>query len=182
MAKAKGETPVAAEQDQAFDGGQDEQAPIDPKMLVQEQMGRTDPVAIELLLVACELFGVNPNRDASPLELAGWRYYPADRRERIPAAVAIVTCGGRKLKIFEDPDYPMDQDTDEVLAGIFNAFTVNPQTKLRERKELPDDLTLPRAAVTGISERADHVYRGGYLRSGGASEAARRAAARVKKK
>jgi hypothetical protein len=149
-----------------------------PVKVAPDANGRKDAQAVDLLLEACDLFGVNPDPDVRPVELLSWRYYPADRRTDTPAKVVIVTAGGQKLGIWEDPDVPLEADTEETLRNIFGAFDVDPVTKAKVPGQLPPDLTLPRTAVTGISDRTDHVYKGGYLRSGGRREGARRQAAR----
>jgi len=131
------------------------------------------PAMKELLLDACERFNVDPTLERVPRELLKWRYEPANRLTRVPAAVVIVTSGGVKLKHYEDPDYPMDQDTEETLARIFGAFAKDADKNV-VRTPLPEDLALPIQAVTGIPQTADHVFRRGYLREGGKKEADKR--------
>lgn len=131
--------------------------------LMPEAGGRTDAASIDLLMDACERFGVNPEADARPRELASWRFYPGDRLEGRPAAVVIVTQGGLKLKHWADPNQPMDQDTEDKLRTIFRAFTISP-TKEVIPTALPSSLVLPVEAVTGQVLAKGHVHRGGYLR------------------
>lgn len=147
-----------------------------------ENHGNTSREALELLDEVCALFGVDPDVDARPRQLLAWTYYRAMPLDGVPAAVVIVTGGGKKLKVFEDPDYQMDPDTEERLAGIFNAYEMDPVSKNMVRKDLPDDLTLPLIHVTGVSTHAEHRYQGGYLKSGGKTEAAKRATQRDKRK
>ncbi len=151
--------------------------PAKPKVIAEAHGNQSDE-AIELLLEACGVFGINPDPDVRPVELLSWRYYREDVRTDTPAKVVVVTAGGQKLAIWEDPDVPLEQDTEEILRNIFGAWRVDPVTKLKVPGEMPDDLTLPRSAVTGISDSQAHVYKGGYLRSGGRREAAKRDAVR----
>lgn len=148
---------------------------------VPENHGNTSAVAFELLDRVCGVFGVDPDVNARPRQLLAWSYYPEQPLDGIPAAVVIVTGGGKKLKMFDDPDYPMDQDTEERLADIFNAYTIDGTTKNRVRTNLPGDLTLPLIHVTGVSTQSEHRYQGGYLRSGGKTEAAKRQSERDKR-
>lgn len=148
--------------------------PAKPKV-VPEVNGNSAPAAIQLLQEACEIYGVNPNPELKPRELLSWRYYPETDRE--PARVVIVTAGGQKLGCYEDPDFPLDPDTEETLRNIFGAWTLD-GNKNRVPGPLPDDFTLPRAAVTGTSDATDHQYKGGYLKSGGRKEGDKRTAAR----
>ncbi len=138
--------------------------------------------AMDLLARTCQVFGINPSTQVRPLELMGWRVVPEDRLEDRPMAVVVKTYGGKKLVWYEDEDYPMDQDTEERLADIFNAYSIDPTTKLKVRRNLPEDLTLPRQFVTGYSaaqKYGDHVYKKGYLQEGGRTEAGRRERART---
>jgi hypothetical protein len=148
----------------------------DTATLVPCDNGAVDPSPDqkELLLDACRRFNVDPTVERTPRELLKWRCEPANRLTRVPASVTIVTAGGVKLKHYDDPDYPMDQDTEETLARIFSAFAKDPKTKELIRLPLPEDLALPITAVTGYPQTADHQYRRGYLREGGKKEADRR--------
>lgn len=137
-----------------------------------ERNGRTDAAAIAMLLRICEVFGINP--DLAAEEVLGWTYWPKNDAERTPAACTVVTFAGQKFKLFDDDT--MDDDTVERLGRIFR---IDPDPKTRVI-DLPDDLTLPPNMVKPVPSSADHVYKGGYLRQGGASEANRRQA--VKKK
>lgn len=127
-----------------------------------------------LLLDACNLFGVNPDtalpifqgRGTGPFrELLAWRFYPGNEAAGVPDAVGLVTVGGVKIKHFADPDFPMDPDTENRLRQVFHAWRTNPKTNEIEALPLPDDLTLPRAAVSSqVNPNAGHQIRGGYLR------------------
>jgi hypothetical protein len=138
-----------------------------------ETDGRNGQREVNLLLDACERYGVNPEVDARPVELLSWRYYAADPTERTPAAVVIVTAGGQKLKHWDDPSYPMDPDTEERLRNIFGAWKKD-KDGTRIPTQLPGELTLPESAVTGLVQSDDHQYKRGYLREGGKVEADRR--------
>lgn len=151
--------------------------PAKPKVPADSN-GNCSDEAVDLLLEACDLFGINPDPETRPIEMLSWRYYAGDRRTDTPAKVVVVTAGGQKLSIWEDPDVPLEPETEETLRNIFNAWRVDPVTKLKVPAEMPNDLTLPRAAVTGLSDSQAHVYRGGYLRGGGKREAAKRDAER----
>lgn len=141
-----------------------------------------------LLLDACERFGIDPTihdqEGDSPQELASWKWYPGQPAKRVPASVVVVTSGGVKLRHYERPDFmaalctefAMDQDTEERLARIFNAFKRDPKTKEIMRLPLPEDLALPVHAITGVSGTTEHIYRRGYLREGGKKEADKREA------
>lgn len=184
--------------DQGGDGGGDSkdagkapQAPAEGKEpepersagpILKETNGRADKAAIELLMRACELFGIDPHQDARPKELAEWKFYAGNRLDGIPDAIVLVTMGGVKIKWYADEDYPIDQETEERLAQKLNAFRVDGGTKGLVRVPLPDDLTLPRAAVTGLTDAQDHRYKGGYLRSGGKTESTRREQAKTSKR
>jgi hypothetical protein len=130
--------------------------------------------AIQLLLEACEKFGVNPTMEQRPRELASWNFYPASQVDGVPAAVVIVTKGGVKLKHYADPSYPMDRDTQETLVRIFRAFVKDPVTKELVEGPLPTDLALPFTAVTGTVQAETHRYRRGYLAEGGKAAADQR--------
>lgn len=127
-----------------------------------------------LLLEACNVFGVNPDmalplyqgRGRGPFrELMAWKFYPGDERAGLPDAVALVTVGGTKVKIFADPDFPMDADTEDRLRNVFHAWKTDPKTNEIVALPLPEDLTLPRAAVSSqANPNAGHVFQGGYLR------------------
>lgn len=127
-----------------------------------------------LLLDACNLYGVNPDtslptyagRGTGPFrELLAWRFYPGDERAGIPDAVGLVTVGGTKIKHHADPDYPMDDDTEQRLRQVFRAFKRDPKTNEIVPLPLPVDLTLPRPCVSSVvPPGGDHQYRGGYLR------------------
>lgn len=149
-------------------------APAAPKIAyVAEARGNTSKVALDLLLDACELFGVNPERDQRPVELLSWRYREESQVEQVPASVTLVTAGGLKVVHYADPAYPMDPDTTERLRNVFNAWKKD-KDGTKVPLPLPTDLTLPETAVTGLVQAEGHVYRQGYLRSGGKTEAARR--------
>jgi hypothetical protein len=150
---------------------------IDTAHLVPMNNGDSEPneAAKLLLLDACDRFGVVPTKEVRPKELLAWNYYGERVQDGVPASVVIVTAGGVKLRHYEDPDYPMEPETEERLAIIFNAYRIDKDTGKPIRMPLPTDLALPLAAVTGIPTRQDHVYRRGYLKEGGRAEANRRA-------
>lgn len=158
------DTPKGDQGDQAAEG-QDEAA--EDIELVPEATGNKSDKAIDLLLAACERFGVHPAVQRRPRELAAWHYYPGSRVDGLPDAVVIITNGGVKLKTFADPDYPMDPDTDEKLHQVFNAFKLDKDSKLQTPIDLPKNLTLPDTAVTGQVTSQRHRYVGGYLRRQG---------------
>lgn len=150
-------------------------APAAALDLVDEAGKRTDAKSRDLLLEACDIYGINPEVFARPRELAAWRYYAGDRRDGRPDAVVLVTQGGVKIKHFADRTHPVDPETEERLRNLFGAWKIDPVTKLQVPGPMPDDLTLPAEAVTGMVTTDRHVYRRGYLREGGKSEGARRA-------
>lgn len=127
-----------------------------------------------LLLDACNLYGVNPDqtlppyqgRGAGPFkELMNWRFIPGNDGAGIPDSVSLVTVGGTKVRHYADPDFPMDPDTETRLRNVFHAWRTDPKTNEIVALPLPDDLTLPPAAVSGrVNANAGHQYRGGYLR------------------
>lgn len=139
--------------------------------LVTEVNGRMDAVAVALLLEACEIYGVNPSKRAKPQELLAWRFY-GSQDESQPDAVTFVTGGGLKVKHWDDPNMPMDLDTVDRLRKTFGCYRIDPKTKEVTVLDLPQDLTLPRVSVDGVSGTTDHRYEGGYLRSGGKTAAA----------
>lgn len=140
---------------------------------VAEAGANTTKAALDLLLDACELFGVNPERDQRPVELLSWRYRADNPVDQVPAHVTLVTAGGLKLVHYADPAFPMEPDTLERLRNVFNAWKKD-KDGTKVPLPLPEDLTLPEGAVTGLVQADAHVYRQGYLRSGGKTEAARR--------
>lgn len=126
-----------------------------------------------LLLEACNTYGVDPDltlpvyagHGAGPFrELMAWKFYPGNEAAGVPDAVNIVTVGGVKVRHYADPDFPMDPDTENRLRGVFHAWKTDPKTNEVVPIPLPDDLTLPRTAVTGQSESTAHTYKGGYLK------------------
>ncbi len=126
---------------------------------------------------------MNPTSTCRPPELKAWTFYPGDDVDGRPDAVVLVTFGGVKVRHYADPDFlafgctepAMDSDTEERLRRIFNAFKVDPKTKEVSPAPLPADLTLPATHVDGRVRSTDHQYRGGYLKAGGKTEAAKRA-------
>lgn len=140
----------------------------------------------DLLLEACNVFAVDPDQDVRPVELDNWKFYPGNRLEGRPDQVVLVTRGGMKIGWFRTPDHPdqallvthgaqFDQATETRLRPIFGAWQTDPKTKDVTPIPLPDDLALPAAVVTGLSDAQAHVYKKGYLQSGGKQEADRRA-------
>lgn len=145
----------------------------DARTLVPEASHNMQPHAISLLFEACDKFGISPYADQDPVELLAWRFYPGSDQPRkvTPDAVVLVTAGGLKIKHWDDPDWPMDPDTEERLRRIFQAFHIDPVTKRAVPDPLPDDLRLPVQHVTGEITSTEHQYPGGYLRAGGAAAA-----------
>lgn len=133
---------------------------------VLEGAGRKDDASVALMLEACERFNVDPRKNRTPMELLAWRFLPGNDLAipPVPDAVVIVTAGGVKLKHYEDPGFPMDLETEERLAKVFNAFHIDPKTKDVTRKPLPVSLALPASAVTGEVLTQNHIHPGGYLR------------------
>jgi hypothetical protein len=161
---------------------QDLSAVVDPaaapphdgtRPLVPESNGSPPPHAVTLLFEACERFGISPFADQLPQELLSWRFYPGsdDPRKITPDAVVLVTAGGFKLKHWDDPDEPMDPDTEERLRRLFGCYEIDPVTQRAIPTPLPADLRLTTEAVTGEILSTDHQYVGGYLREGGAAAA-----------
>lgn len=107
---------------------------------------QTPPTHEDLLREACRVFGINPDPDLVPRELAAWKPYgSADLFE--PLSIVLVTAGGRKLR------YPIDERTEnELRYHCFNAFKVNKTSGVITELPLPANLRLPRAAVTGIPD------------------------------
>lgn len=142
--------------------------------ILPETKGLNSPAAISLLLDACERFGVNPYADQKPKEVLGWAYYPGadDAAQVSPDSVVIVTGGGVKVRHWDDPDWPMDQDTKETLERVFGLSYTDPKTKQVLTRTLPDSLALPAVAVTGLGTSTDHQYVGGYVKAGGRVAAA----------
>jgi hypothetical protein len=169
------------------DAARDESDPADStRSLVREANGNTSPVAISLYLEACERFGADPRSTATPQEILAWRFYPGgDEPGRVrPDAVVIVTAGGVKLKHYDDPDEPMDADTEDRLRRIFGCFVSDEKTGRVSILPLPADLHLPAVVLNGISASTDHQYVGGYVKGGGAAAAedkAKRRDARMKR-
>lgn len=158
--------PREPKQPKALAEGNEDHEPIAVEPMPDSQGNKSDD-AVNLLLDACEVYGINPDPELRPKEILSWRFYHADRREDRPARVVIVTGGGQKVDLFEgDADPIMSIDSEEVLRNVFNAYKIDPVTKLRINSDLPEDLTLPRVAVTGIAEGATHRFVGGYLRRG----------------
>lgn len=172
-----------ADQDDADQGGEDQGDDpdlngMDLAEIPDDARGRTSAEAKRLLVYACNLFGVNPSVNAKPRELMNWRWVSGEGEA--PDAVVLVTGGGLKLKCFEDPDWPMDRETEDRIRKAMNLFRVNKEKTEVVPLPLPADLTLPRHCVDGMApgQKRDHVYKRGYVKSGGRIEAARREAAR----
>ena len=138
--------------------------------LVPEAAGNRSENAILLFLDACDRFGINPSRHARPIEVLAWRFYGGGApgtAGAVPDAVSLVTAGGLKLRIYEDPEFPMDPDTEDRLRRVFNSWVQDPATRELKPAPLPQDMALPVAAITGEIPSRDHQYPGGYLRAGG---------------
>lgn len=155
---------------------QEAPAPELIRVVPEVNQRQADKRALAVLLSTCKLFGINPRGDLQPRELAKWEYLPARTDLLIPDGVKIVTKGGLKLVWFSDDEYPVDEGT---FDRLIMWFRLRPDSA--GNITLPDDLTLPREAVDGIVRKMDHVYKGGYLKSGGKTEAERRASARTRK-
>lgn len=142
--------------------------------IIPESKGANHATAISLLLDACDRFGVNPYADQKPKELLAWSYYPGadDAAQLSPDSVVFVTAGGIKLRHWDDPDWLMDTDTKETLERVFGLNFTDPKTKQIGTKPMPENLTLPAVAVTGLGTSTDHQYVGGYVKSGGRVAAA----------
>jgi hypothetical protein len=103
----------------------------------------TDATHQAVLLEACRIFGINPDVEAQPLELAGWRGVGSvDLLE--PLAVVLVTAGGLKLR------WPLDAESEDRLRRVFNRFKIDKQTGHVTPLPLPEDLTLPAPARNGL--------------------------------
>lgn len=154
------------------------QAPEQPTQIPQGGFDLPASIANErgasLLLEACNVFGVNPDpslpiyagRGPGPFkELMNWKFYPGTPAAGIPDSVVFVTVGGAKVRYYADPTYPMDPDTESRLRTIFHAWKTDPKTNEVVPLPLPDDLTLPKSAVSSqVDTKGTHVYQGGYLR------------------
>jgi hypothetical protein len=154
---------------------------IDPNDLVAEITGRQDEAALDLMLYVCARLGVNPSKSVKPVELLSWRWIGGNGEG--PDAVQVVTAGGLKVKLFEDPDWPLEAATEQALRKALALFRVDKNTKEVVALPIPADITLPRQHVDGLptgAARASYSYKGGYLKNGGKLEAARRAALRKK--
>lgn len=144
------------------------------EMLPAHERTRTGAV---LFAEACIVYGIDPDPAKRPIEILHdqaaprFRFYAGDSTltPPTPDRVRFVTGGGVKVC------HPIDEDFDRVLRRWFRTTTIDPRTKEPVEGPLPEDLTLPREAVTGIPQTTDHVYPKGYLRQR-AIEAARRGA------
>ena len=153
-------------------GADPESEPLDSQSTLPEAY-RGKPGA-DLLAEACEIYGIDAHA-TEPVQLVGWKFYPGTNFPKVPSRVTLVTAGGRKLS------HPMDAATLEQLRyHVFHLVRENKQTGELTFLPLPDDLTLPEPQRTGFSTSTDHRYEGGYLKNGGAQEAARRQALRDK--
>lgn len=131
---------------------------------------------VDLLMEACSLYGINPDKDAPEVHLLNWRFKAGDRRRRVPDRIVLVTAGGLKIA------HPADDDTVERLRHVFRCFKENKAkdgSVSIEILDLPEDLTLPTVHLNGqVPGSGHHVYPRGYLREGGAAESNRRLQAR----
>lgn len=138
----------------------------------------------DILADACDVFGINPDPNCVPRELLNWKHYPADIPNGIDEHVTLVTAGGLKLHWYADGEIREDRDPEMCrrLRDRLRLFVLEGPNKERRDLPFPRDLTLPEEAVTGqVPAAAAAVYRyeGGYLRSGGKLEAAKRADVRA---
>lgn len=131
---------------------------------------RTLPGA-ELFAEACICYGVNPDPDVLPIEIlpgeagARWKLYAGNRLRGEVDTIAFVTAGGVKVR------HPMDEQFEAVLRRWFGLIAQDPKTHEVVILPLPNSLTLPREAVTGIARKVEHVFPKGYLRSRAAAAA-----------
>jgi len=102
------------------------------------------PEHAPILAEACGVFGINPDPELQPRELAGHRIEGSAEEFVLPYA-SIVTCGGLKLR------YPMDERTEHWLRyNVFKAFRKDKRTGEITELPLPRDLRLPSHHKTGI--------------------------------
>jgi hypothetical protein len=111
-----------------------------------------------------------------PLELMGWKHYPANLANGTQEHVVLVTAGGMKIKHFHDGmiDEVRDPDTARQIRDRLRLYAVDKSSGDRVPMALPQDLTLSEEAVTGVVKAQDHIYAGGYLKGGGKAEAMKR--------
>ena len=107
---------------------------------------------LRLAAQACITFGVNPDKEAVPPELAAIAGYGDEARYQ-PEYVVLVTCGGQKLQFpFTESD---DDPTTEKLRRIFKCWKIETGPGRQERTvvlPLPKSLVLPEVARTGIPQ------------------------------
>jgi hypothetical protein len=171
--QAPGAEPLEARDEE--DGDEDREAIVEALVeeLVPEKVATalkiTRPEQVALLAELCYTFGLNPNPALKPREVIAHKFDAGDENATppVPPSVTVVTGGGLKIR------YPFDDDTENRLRIVFNAYTV--RNGERVTLPLPADLTLPRASVDGQVHSTEHQYRKGYLREGGREEANRRA-------
>lgn len=108
----------------------------------QDDKGNQKP-GLDLLMTACNRYGINPDPRAVPLELLNWKHYAAGNG--VPEHVVLVTAGG--LKISE----PIEADKGETEARLRQALGAFRRTSLGELLPipLPSAPVLPSEAVTG---------------------------------
>lgn len=156
--------------------------------------------AVELLLEACDRYGINPDQrlpkfnprrhalsiNSDTRELAAWAFYAGENDTDVPDSVVLVTEGGFKLRYARPVDLGdreldvafIGDQTETQLRQALNAYQVDPKTRQRIPAALPEDLALPFEALKGFSPKdGAQMYRRGYLREGGKTEAERRARA-----
>ena len=112
--------------------------------MTDQQPATEDPRAA-LLAEACRVFGINPDPELRPLELAAHKFYgSAELLE--PMSVSLVTAGGLKIR------YPIDAATEYRLRyNVFKAHKTvrNGWSEQHVELPLPADLRLPRVHLTG---------------------------------
>lgn len=126
---------------------------------------RSKPGA-DLFAEALVCYGIHADPAKRPIEVLAngterFRFYPGDDTGAFfqPDRVVFVTAGGVKIA------HPMDLETEQRLRKIFRTQKINPKTSEIEETPLPENLTLPRTAVTGLPPTtAPHRFEGGYLR------------------
>lgn len=140
-------------------GQRPDERPDDPLLAILPEVERRAP-GVELFLEACRIYGINPTPGLRPAEIPDlvdpsatavpakprFRDWPADpfRQPPVPERVTFVTAGGVKVT------HPMDAEFEAVLRRWLHAWHLDPVTRQYVEEPLPDDLTLPRPAVTGL--------------------------------
>lgn len=100
------------------------------------------------LAAACRKFGIDPDPDLQPVQLAAVKHYGNPKYFEEPS-IRLVTAGGCKLK------WPLDPDSEWKLRHqVFHAYRRDRRTgEIVAELPLPDDLTLPVTVRTGFAVR-----------------------------